>query len=209
MKNFKINLKMLTAAFALVALISFDAAAQYPGRGNARGNGPGYAQTDGTNVQGPGMGYGRGDCTANIPDLTEDQEVKITKLRNEHFRKADLKRAEIGEKQARMNTLRLAENQDAKAIDKNIDELSTLRAGLMKEREAHRREVKALLTDDQKVWFDANAGQGRGAGFGAGNRGMRGNRQGMGGNRQGMRGNKQGMRGSGQGRGWRDCPYNN
>lgn len=202
MKNFKINLKMLTAAFALIAFISFDAAAQYPGRGNARGNGQGYGQTEGANVQGSGMGYGRGDCTAFIPGLTEDQEAKITKLRNDHFRKADLKRAEIGEKQARLNTLRLAENQDAKAIDKNIDEIATLRAGLMKEREAHRREVKALLTDDQKVWFDSNTGQGRGAGFGAGNSGMRGNRQ-------GMRGNRQGMRGNSQSRGWRDCPYNN
>ena len=193
MKKIKINLTTLTAAFALVALISFDAAAQYPGRGNRQGQG--YGQTDGTYVQGPGMGYGRGDCTAFIPGLTEDQGTKITKLRNEHFRKVDLKRAEIGEKQARLNTLRLAENQDAKAIDKNIDELATLRAGLMKEREAHRREVKALLTDDQKVWFDANTGQGRGNGFGAGNRGMRGNRQ--------------GMRGNGQGRGWRNCPYYN
>lgn len=184
MKNLRINLTTLTAVFALAALISFDVAAQNTGRGNGRGNG-----------QGSGQGYGRGDCTANIPGLTEDQEAKITKLRNDHFRKVELKRAEIGEKQARLNTLRVAENQDTKAIDKNIDELATLRSGLMKEREAHRREVKTLLTDDQKVWFDANTGQGRGAGFGAGNRGMRGNRQ--------------GMRGNGQGRGWRDCPYNN
>ncbi len=65
---------------------------------------------------------------------------------------------------------------------------------LMKAREAHRREVRDLLSDDQKVWFDAHAGQGRGKGFAAGQVGKRGNRQ--------------GMRGNGQGRGWRDCPYN-
>lgn len=189
MKNLKINLTTLTAVFAMVALISFDASAQNFGRGNARVNGQ-------DNTQGPGMGYERGDCTAIIPDLTEDQEAKILKLRNEHFRKAEIKRAEIGEKQARLNTLRVAETQDAKAIDKNIDELAILRADLMKEREAHRREVKALLTDDQKVWFDANTGQGRGKGFGNGNRGMRGNGQ-------GMRG------GQGQGRGGRNCLYNN
>lgn len=185
MKNLKINLTTLTAVFALVALMSFDASAQNFGRGKARANQD--------NVQGPGMGYGRGDCTAIIPDLTEDQEAKILKLRNEHLRKAEIKRAEIGEKQARLNSLRVAETQDANAIDKNIDELASMRASLMKDREAHRREVKALLTDEQKVWFDANTGQGRGRGFGVGNRGMRGNGQ--------------GMRGYGQGRGWRNCPY--
>ncbi|MDY0076948.1 MAG: periplasmic heavy metal sensor [Bacteroidales bacterium] len=187
MKNLKINLTTLVAAFAMLALISFDASAQNFGRGNARANGQ-------NNVQGPGMGYGRGDCTAIIPDLTEDQEANILKLRNEHFRNAEIKRAEIIEKQAKLNSLRVTKNQDAAAIDKNIDELASLRASLMKEREAHRREVKNLLTDDQKVWFDANTGQGRGRGFGAGNRGMRGNGQ--------------GMRGNGQGRGWRNCPYN-
>ncbi|MDY0101579.1 MAG: periplasmic heavy metal sensor [Lentimicrobium sp.] len=176
MKNFRINLTTLTAAFAMVAILSFDAAAQ-TGRGNGRGNGQGYGP-------GPGQGYGRGDCTANIPGLTEDQQTKILKLRTDHFRKAELTRAEIGEKQARMNTLRLAETQDAKAIDKNIDEIATLRGNLMKERETHRREVKALLTDEQKVWFDANYRQGRGNrsgnGMGNGNRGQRGNKQGRG-----------------------------
>lgn len=189
MKNSRIKLTTLTAVLALVALISFDVSAQNFGRRNARASGQ-------DNVQGPGMGYGRGDCAAIIPDLTEDQEAKILKLRNEHFRKAEQKRAEIGEKQARLNTLRVAEVQDVKAIDKNIDELAALRADLMKAREAHRREVKALLTDDQKVWFDANAGQGRGRGFGNGNSGMRGNGK-------GMRG------GQGQGRGGRNCLYNN
>lgn len=172
MKNFRINLTTLAAAFAMVALISFDAAAQ-PGRGNGRGNGQGYGP-------GPGQGYGRGDCTANIPGLTEEQQTKILKLRADHFRKADLIRAEIGEKQAHMNTLRLSENQDSKAIDKSIDEISTLRGNLMKAREAHRRDVKALLTEEQKVWFDANNRPGPGNGFDKGNRGPRGNRQGRG-----------------------------
>ena len=181
MKNLRINLTTLTAAFAMVALLSFDAAAQSPGRGNGRGNGQGYGP-------GAGQGNGRGDCTANIPGLTKDQDAQVLKLRADHFRKAELTRAEIGEKQARMNTLRLAENPDAKAIDKTIDEIAALRGNLMKERETHRRDVKALLTDDQKVWFDANNRQGRGQGVG--------------------KGQQRGQRGNGQGRGWRDCPYN-
>lgn len=192
MNNLKINLTTLIAAFALIALVSFDASAQNYGRRNARIN---NMQADETNdVQSSGMGFGRGDCTSFIPDLTEDQEAQILKLRNKHLRNAELKRAEIGEKQARLNSLRLAENQDVKAIDKTIDEMSSLQASLMKAREAHRREVRDLLSDDQKVWFDARAGQGRGKGFGNGKGGMRGNRQ--------------GMRSNGQGRGWRDCPYN-
>lgn len=192
MNNLKINLTTLIAAFALIALVSFDASAQNYGRRNARVNT--MQANEANDVQSSVMGFGRGDCTAFIPDLTEDQEAKILKLRNKHLRNAELKRAEIGEKQARLNSLRLAENQDVNAIDKTIDEMSSLQASLMKAREAHRREVRDLLSDDQKVWFDARAGQGRGKGFGNGKGGMRGNRQ--------------GMRGNGQGRGWRDCPYN-
>lgn len=192
MNNLKFNLTTLIAAFALVALVSFDASAQNYGRRNTRIN---AMQANGANdMQRPFMGFGRGDCSAFIPDLTEEQEAQIVKLRNKHLRKAELKRAEIGEKRARLNSLRLAENQDVNAIDKTIDEMTSLQASLMKAREAHRRELRALLSADQKVWFDANAGQGRGQGFGNGQGGMRGNRQ--------------GIRGNGQGRGWRNCPYN-
>lgn len=173
MKTKRINLLTIIAVIAMMSIPLTEVMAQRPGRGYCWNDGPGM---------GRGMQRQEGrNMAERIPGLTDEQKTGIENLRTAHFRKAELIRAEIGEKQARLNTLRLAEKQDEKAIDKTIDEVSKLRGDLMKERESHRREVKALLNDEQKVWFDSNCGQGYGRGFGGpgmGNRGygMRGGR---------------------------------
>ncbi len=160
----------------MIAFLNNPLLAQDPPRG---------PQDPGQPGRGPGMGF--------IPDLTPEQSKQIEQLRTRHIRKVDLLRAEIGEKEARMTTLRLADEPDAKAIDKTIDEISKLRGDIMKEREAHRREIRALLTDAQKAVFDRRGPQGR---FNDGN-----------GDRKGRRG-KAG-RGYRDGNGPRpDCPYN-
>lgn len=180
MKINRIKLMTVIAGFVLAAMLPATSNAQRPGRGN-----------------GPGL-Y-RGDSLSEIPALTPEQRSAIKDLRTAHFRKIDLLSAEIAEKEARMNTLKLAEKADEKAIDRTIDEISKLRGDLMKEREAHHRNVKSLLTDDQKVRYDARLGKGRGEGFGPDN--DRPGRQGQG-------------RGRGQGRGngnrqgnYGNCPY--
>lgn len=160
----------------MAAFLNTSILAQEPPRGP---QGPDQAG------RGPGMGF--------IPDLTPEQSKQIEQLRTRHIRKVDLMRAEIGEKEARMTTLRLADEPDAKAIDKTIDDISKLRGDIMKEREAHRREIRALLTEAQKAVFDRRGPQGR---FNDGN-----------GDRKGRRG-KAG-RGYRDGNGPRpDCPYN-
>jgi Spy/CpxP family protein refolding chaperone len=179
-KNKPINtVKMKKSAFNLlvillsVTLLSISSTLMAQGQG--RGQGPG---------NGDGPGFRQGNQPMDIPGLTEVQKASIDKLRVAHFRKAELSRAEIGEKEARLKTLKLAEPQDIKAIDNLIDEISTMRGNLMKAREAHHREVKALLTDEQKVFFDSRPGRGA-------DRGDRNHRNGKG-NRQGCRG---------------ECPY--
>ncbi len=141
-------------------------------------------------AQGPGRGPGPGneDCLARVPGITEEQHQAIDELRTAHIRKAELIRAEIGEKNARLNTLNLAEETDTKAIDKTIDEISKLRGDLMKEREAHKRNIKALLTDEQKVYFDARPDKGPRGPKGKGN-----------GDFENGRGKRAGFRG--------ECPY--
>lgn len=177
MKNSGIKMILLMTVIAMSSMFENPVYAQAPGRGR----GPG-----------PGPDDERGVCRAAIPGLTEEQQKSIEQLRVKHIRKAELIRAEISEKHARMNTLKLAENPDDKAIDRTIDEISKLRGDLMKEREAHQREVKALLNDDQKAFYDARKGRGRNNGNGY-------NRQG----KQGRNG-----RGMGYGPGNRDnCPY--
>ena len=156
MKINKMKFFALIAGLAMIIFSSTDLLAQRPGRGFRGGYGPGGGQE----MQRPM----RDHWAEDIPGLTDEQKTSIEKLRTAHFRKAELLRAEIGEKQARLRTLRLAEKQDEQAIDKAIDEISKLRGDIMKEREAHRRGIKALLNEEQKTWYDNNCGRGYGRG---------------------------------------------
>ncbi|HLO92086.1 MAG TPA: periplasmic heavy metal sensor [Lentimicrobium sp.] len=91
----------------------------------------------------------------NIPGLSEDQQSAINKLRIEHQKKARLIHATIKEKRAHLNTLRLAENIDMQQVNKTIDEIASLQADLMKERESHIQAVRSKLNNDQREWFDS------------------------------------------------------
>ncbi len=163
MKTKRIRMIVLLTGITAFGLIATDLNAQRPGKGYGTENGPG---------RGPGMSD---DCI--IPSLTEDQKTGIAGLRTAHFKKAEQLRAAIGEKQARLNTLRVAENEDPKAIDQAIDDIARLKGDLMKERENHRRSVRALLNDEQKAFYDARPGRrGGGQQWKGDNNGPRGRR---------------------------------
>ncbi len=174
MKNSGLKLMVMLIGITVISMFTAPVSAQGPGEGKGNGNGP---------------GPGNGDCLAGIPGITAEQRSAIDKLRVKQLRSSDLIRAEIGEKQARLNTLKLAEKEDVKAIDGTIDDISKLRGDLMKQREAHRREIKALLNDEQKVYFDSKPGRGNGKGEGRGN------------------GYHHGKHGKGMGYGPGNCPY--
>ncbi|MDY0342839.1 MAG: Spy/CpxP family protein refolding chaperone [Lentimicrobium sp.] len=160
MKKSKMNLKLMAILFAVFVFVSMDAYAQRPGRGfrnnagQCDGYGPGRGYGNGNAAQGYGMGNA---AYANIPSLTADQLSSIESLRTPHLKKMQTLRAKLQEEQARLNTLRV-EGSDEKAINSSIDKLTTMRGDLMKERESHRRQIRALLTEDQKTWFDARPG---------------------------------------------------
>jgi len=81
-----------------------------------------------------------------------------------------------------------------KAVNKTIDKIAGMRATQMKQRLAHRQEVRSLLTDEQKAVYDNMPRRnGRGFGNGDGNGRRHGNGDGF------------GRRGSLRG----DCIYNN
>ncbi|HOI88632.1 MAG TPA: Spy/CpxP family protein refolding chaperone [Lentimicrobium sp.] len=177
MKTKRIRMIALVTGIMALGLIASDLNAQRPGRGYGAEQGPG---------RGPGISD---DCI--IPSLTEDQKTEIAALRTAHFRKAEQIRAEIGEKQARLNTLRVADKEDPKAIDQAIDDIARLKGDLMKERENHRRSVRTLLNDEQKAFYDSRPGR-RG-----------GSRQWKGDNNGPRRYRNHGMPGRGV-----NCPYN-
>lgn len=109
-----------------------------------------------------------------IPDLTEDQQSKMKDIHLNMMKESLSIRNKLGENRAKLKTLQTAENPDMKAIDKLIDESSSLHADLQKKAAANHQQVRSLLTEDQRVIFDSHSGQMRARAGRQGREGMRG-----------------------------------
>jgi Spy/CpxP family protein refolding chaperone len=151
-----------------------------------------FAQTGYGNGNGQGNGNSQGYFCDNIPNLTTDQQTKIEKQRTTQWKEMQNYRNQLNEKRARLQTLRSVDNADMSTINKTIDEIGVIQTSMQKKREQHFQDVRNLLTDDQRVYFD-NFHSGRGNGQGRGNGYCRGNGQG---------------RGNGSGRGKGNCRRN-
>lgn len=147
---------------AMLFSVSADVFAQ-------RGYGQGYGQRQG-NGQGYGQGFQTGYFCNNIPNLTADQQTKITDLRTVHLKERQNFSNQLAEKGVRLQILRSADNADMNTINKSIDELGVIQTSMMKNKEQHFQSVRALLTDNQKVYYNNfNRGRGNGQGYGYGN----------------------------------------
>lgn len=187
----KINLKntvLITAAIMAFVVLSTDVMAQ---RGQRNFNNSGVRQGNGQGLMQNQRNFEPGQRCFNMLDLTVEQQEQINTLRVKQLEQMLSFRNATQEMRARLQTLNTAKNADMKAINSLIDEKSELKADQMKTRAAHHQEVRALLTDEQRVIFDSFRGMGRG-GKNAGNgQGYRGNGFG--------RGQGQGYRNSGRG----------
>lgn len=149
----------------------------------------------GRNNPGQGMRMNQSESCQMIPDLTEDQQNKIEALRIDHLKVRNNYRNQMAELQARKHTLMTSDNADMKEINSIIDQMADIHNKMMKEGAKHQQDIRRLLTDKQKVYFDSRPMRGHGHG-----RGMRHDGYG--------RGAGQGYS-AGYGRGFNpDCPYN-
>jgi len=167
--------KITTSILAIVLLVgmSLSASAQRGQRGQGYNQGQGFNQ---------GQGYNQnrqfaGNCA--YMQLSEDQQVQINDLRTALVEKNLPLRNDLAVMRAQMQALRTGNNQNLKDISNLIDDMSATQAQIRKNAAEHRLAVRALLTDDQKVIFDARQGNRRNGNFGAGqgrmNRGNMGN----------------------------------
>lgn len=187
--------KITTSILAIVLLVgmSLSASAQ---RGQ-RGQGYGY--------QNSGQGFNQnrqfaGNCA--YMQLSEDQLAQVTKLQLALTENNLSLHNELDVMRAQMQALRTGDKQNLKDISNLIDDMSATQAQIRKNAAKHQLAVRALLTDDQKVMFDARQG----------NRGNRGNRSfgsckgGMNKGNMSHRGNRgnsiRGNRGGGNGQGF-------
>ena len=110
------------------------------------------------NQPGPGMNCG-GPVHSQL-NLTEDQQKQITALRVAHQKEMQPLQNDIAIKQAELQKYRSADKPDMAQINSTIDAIGKLKTDLQKKRVAHQLAVRALLTDEQKLIFDAKGSRG-------------------------------------------------
>ena len=91
-----------------------------------------------------------------IPDLTEKQKEKMKELRVEHMKEVQTFKNSMGELKAQLRTLQAADKPNMNKIYSLIDELGKQHTEMMKLKAAHMQEIRKLLTDEQRVFFDAH-----------------------------------------------------
>mgnify|MGYP002396188439 CR=1 FL=1 len=95
------------------------------------------------------------NCYQDIPNLTEKQSQQIQEMRTAHFNQ-------------------MAELRNERRSTANWDQKDAVRERMLQKQQEHRNEIRSLLTDDQKTWFDSNYQKYRNNRSGRGN-GSRGN----------------------------------
>lgn len=114
----------------------------------------------------------RNDGTCwRIPDLTADQETKIEAVRVNHLKEMNSFRNQMNELRARKQTLNTSDKANLNEINAVIDQMTGVHNKMMKAGSKHRQEVRNLLTDDQKVYFDSMPARGQRYNRGANRRG--------------------------------------
>ncbi len=93
-----------------------------------------------------------------LPDLTDAQKDQMKAIHIKGMKATQPLKNAIMEKRAHLNTLSSADKADIKAINKQIDDISVLQASIKKVRAANKQEIRSLLTDEQRVIFDARRG---------------------------------------------------
>jgi Spy/CpxP family protein refolding chaperone len=142
--------KTMMLALSL-AILGIGSTFAQPGSGYGRGQG-----------QGPGFMKGQWPCAAmfaNVLDLSDEQQDEIVDLRTEHLKQVTNLRNQAREKRARLKTLTTGDNYNESEVNQVIDELGTIRTSIMKERTSHKQDIRSLLTEEQRVVFDARMGR--------------------------------------------------
>ena len=107
--------------------------------------------------RGRGMGRmgGLEQVCPNIPNLTEEQSRQIMDLRTAHLREMQAYRDQIDVNRTRYRALMRGDRADMAAINSNIDERTSIRNRMEKKQAEHHQAIRSVLTEEQRVWFDA------------------------------------------------------
>jgi len=137
---------------ALGALLTTPAFAFGPGAGRGHGNGPGYYR----------------DATWAKLNLSDEQKTKIEALQMAYQKEIRPISEKISDKSVALRRLWLQANPDKDKITAIQKEVRTLRDTMQDKVTAMKLEIRKVLTPEQNEKL-ANAGWGRGSGFGTRN----------------------------------------
>ncbi len=133
-------------------------------------------------------------CTAKAPSFTQndfmkslsaEQQEQVKAIRLETQKETTPLKAELKVLRAELDKASIGDKVNASEVNNLIDKISKLQGELMKIRYAKKQKVRSILTDEQKIMFDAK-------GFGEHKKGK--GMHGQGQCPKGMKGDKQGNR---------------
>lgn len=87
--------------------------------------------------------------------FTEEQQETLKKMRLETAKKIKPIKNELNELNARQQTLTTVDKADINAINKNIDKMAKLKAEMQKIMAQQHQEIRAMLSEEQLLKFDA------------------------------------------------------
>jgi len=106
---------------------------------------------------GPKAGRGQGKARMakmNFLNLSEEQQTKIDKLRLEFKKEIVPLQAKIHSLKPEYRLMIVDENVTTKQIKNKLNSISEVKQEMALKRALHQRQVRSLLTDEQKVKFD-------------------------------------------------------
>lgn len=92
-------------------------------------------------------------------NLTDEQKATFKQGMIDMHKQMKPLRNELGEAEAHQKTLVTAEKPDFSAINKNIEKIGALKIEMAKIQTKHYLDMRALLTDEQKLKFDQFKGK--------------------------------------------------
>ena len=131
-------------------------------------------------------------------DLTDTQKEQIKAMRVEFMKEMTPMKNNMDIKMAELKAASTGDNVDTKAVNKLMDDIGAMRTAMAKKQFANKQKVRTVLSDEQKVIFDARCQQGMGGGR-QGQGFVQGRRGGQGNYNKGFRRPGQGRTGQGQG----------
>lgn len=90
-----------------------------------------------------------------IPNLTDQQQEQIQALRTDQVKEMTDYRNQLNEKRARLRTLETKDDPNMEAINQVIGEMGAIRTTMQKARASHRQEVRKLLNEEQRAFYDS------------------------------------------------------